>query len=293
MVEDPLVSIVIPAFNAEAYLGEALESAIAQTYSRWEAIVVVDSGCRDRTLEVAKSYAAKDARIAVIEGPHERMGASRNRGIAAAKGDFVAFLDADNLFAPQKLEKQMDVFARDPACGISYGRIEHFYNDKPSVRYRNRNAEPIEGDPFKSLLWRNSINLLTVVIRKQILDEFGAFRGEWPALDEQYLWITLARHGARFVFLDAVVGLERLHRDSDSYRRGHIFDTARCFLEMLSALSRELPTDERERYAGDFRSLRRKWRRNLVIGWLMKTPPFAWIVYPWYRRRREKHFVMV
>ena len=288
-----LISIIIPAFNAERYLGAALESAVAQTYPRWEALVVVDAGCRDGTERVAREYAAKDARIKVIMGPHERMGAARNRGIAAAQGEYVAFLDADNLFAPDKLKKQLAHAAEHPEAGVLFGKILHFYDDKPEVRYANCNEAPPSGDLFVSFLRRNSINLLAALIKKEHLARYGAFRGEWPALDDQYLWINLARHGVGFAYSDDVVGYERMHRASDSRRSDHIYDTAKCFLSLLDNLERDFSDDERGNYLGVLGGLRRTWRRNLIIGWLMKTLPFSWAVLPWYLRRREGHFVKI
>ena len=285
------VSIIIPAFNAERYLGAALESVLAQTYPHWEALVVVDGGCRDGTERVAREYAAKDVRIKVIMGPHERMGAARNRGIAAAQGGYIAFLDADNLLAPGKLKDQVAHLEGSPGAGVSFGNILHFYDDRPDVRYTNRNETPPSGDLFISFLSRNSINLLAVVIKKELLTEHGAFRGEWPALDDQYLWINLARHGVGFAYLNEVVGYERMHHASDSRRSDHIYDTARCFLSLLDNLEAGFSVGERGKYSDTVRVLRRTWRRNLVIGWLMKTPPFSWAVLPWYLRRREGHFV--
>ena len=160
------------------------ESVLAQTYRQWEAIVIVDGGCKDGTERVAREYAAKDARVRVIMGPHERMGAGRNRGIAAARGALIAFLDHDNLFVADKLRAQVGFLEQHPSVGVCYGKILHFYDDQPDVDYGNRNERPIAGDPFKSLLAKNSINLLAVVLRKELLVRYGAFRGEWPAFDD-------------------------------------------------------------------------------------------------------------
>lgn len=167
MKEKNLVSIIIPAYNAEKFLGEALDSVLKQTYADWEAIVV-DDGSTDGTAEIAKNYSLKDRRIKYVYQENRRMAAARNKGISIAKGEYVAFLDADNIFWPNKLEAQVWFLESHPNCGISYARIRHFYNGRPGVLYENKNEEPIRGDALRSLLWRNSINVLSVLIRKEL-----------------------------------------------------------------------------------------------------------------------------
>lgn len=103
----PLVSVVIPAYNAEASLAETLDSVIAQSHANWEAIVV-DDGSKDRTREIAETYAARDPRIRVLAQENGGVAVARNTGIAAARGDLVAPVDADDVWHPEKLAAQVD-----------------------------------------------------------------------------------------------------------------------------------------------------------------------------------------
>jgi len=291
MNNEPLVSVIIPAYNSERYIGDALESVLKQTYSNWE-VIVVDDGSKDGTADVVKKYAARESRIQYVFQENQRMAAARNKGIAMAKGKYIAFLDNDDLFRSEKLSTQVAYMGSHPECGVSYGRILHFFDGAPEVLYQNPNEKPIDGDAFRSLLWRNSINVLQVLVRKELFDHWGAFQGKWPACDEQYVWVNLARHDTQFHFIDTVVGLYREHRSSDSRRNGHIFDTAESFLKMLNLIEPTLSAAERAMYQADFDALRKKYHKMLFIGRLMKTAPFSWVLVPLYLRRRGRHFVV-
>jgi glycosyltransferase involved in cell wall biosynthesis len=120
----PLVSILMPAFNAERWIAEALSSAVAQTWPRVE-VIVVDDGSRDRTAEVARTFAGRS--VQVVTQPNQGAAAARNMALTLAQGDYIQWLDADDLLSPDKIRRQMDAIARDgsPAnvllsCGWAY-----------------------------------------------------------------------------------------------------------------------------------------------------------------------------
>src|SRR5689334_11448209 len=112
--EDVVVSVVVPAHNAERTLEETLRSAMAQTVSAIE-IVVVDDGSEDGTREIVARLAALDGRIRLVRSANAGVASARNLGIRHARGRFVAPLDADDIWHPAKLEKQLAVFEQDPA----------------------------------------------------------------------------------------------------------------------------------------------------------------------------------
>src|SRR4051812_7319537 len=111
-VSRPLVSVVIPAFNAERFLGEALASVSAQTYAPVETIVV-DDGSSDGTAEVARAH----PEVALIEQENSGPAAARNRGFAASRGEFIAFHDSDDLMTPDKLAVQVSHMLENPGVG--------------------------------------------------------------------------------------------------------------------------------------------------------------------------------
>jgi glycosyltransferase involved in cell wall biosynthesis len=118
----PLITVIIGAFDAERYLGEAIESVLAQTHPNLE-LIVVDDGSTDRTGEIAASYGDP---VRCIRQPNGGMAASRNRAIPEARGDYLAFLDADDRFPPDKLERQLAVFEAQPELDIVYGHVTEF-----------------------------------------------------------------------------------------------------------------------------------------------------------------------
>lgn len=293
MDKNPLISIITPAYNAEKYLGEAIESVLQQTYGNWE-LIIVDDGSTDGTARLAKEYAEKDSRIFYCHQENKRMASARNTGIAKAKGKYIAFLDADNVFLPQKLERQAAYLEAHPACGVSYGRILHFYEGAPKVFYKNKNEAPLgSADQLKELLRKNSINVLAVLGRKEIFDRYGAFMEGWRACDEHYVWINLANNGVKFCYLDEIVGLAREHRQSDSRRKDHLFDTADKFLELLDILESSFSPEKRKTYEADILQLRKSWRLKRFLGILLKNPFFSWILLPLYLSRRERNFARI
>jgi glycosyltransferase involved in cell wall biosynthesis len=126
----PLVSVITIFLNAERFLGEAVESVLAQTYSHWE-LLLVDDGSTDASSSIARSYAARcPERIRYLEHPgHANRGksTSRNVGLRQSAGEFIAFLDADDVFLPDKLARQVAMLTNRPTAGMVYGRTLYWF----------------------------------------------------------------------------------------------------------------------------------------------------------------------
>ena len=127
----PLVSAVIIFLNAEQFIAEAIESVLAQTYTAIE-LLLVDDGSSDGSTEIARRYAAQSPdRIRVLEHPghaNRGMSASRNLGVEQSRGDYIAFLDADDVWLPMKTEQQIAIFREHPELGMVYGRTQIWYS---------------------------------------------------------------------------------------------------------------------------------------------------------------------
>lgn len=158
-----VASVVMPAYNAEQTLAEAIDSVIAQTWTCWELILVVDRNSRDRTREIAEGYAAKDSRVRLLTDlPEGGCVFNRNQGIALAQGHYLAFLDSDDIWLPQKLEKQI-AFMESTACDLSYTgygqmdwagqRLSHVVTPPPRLTYED-------------LLNHNLLGCLTAMLRR-------------------------------------------------------------------------------------------------------------------------------
>jgi glycosyltransferase involved in cell wall biosynthesis len=159
----PLISVIIGVYNGEAYLSEAIESVLGQTYSPVE-LTVVDDGSEDGTAEVIERYGST---LRHVYQPNGGMGAARNAGVAVAEGRFLAFLDADDRFTSEKLERQMEIFASEPELDIVFGHMTEFIS--PDV---SEEARALLRQPVHDVAWRTP-NLM--LVRREAFDRVGLF----------------------------------------------------------------------------------------------------------------------
>lgn len=169
-----LVSVVIPAFNAEATINDTLKSVRSQTHLNLE-IIVVDDGSTDRTGSIVESHASCDPRVTLISQTNAGVAAARNTGWRSARSDLIAFVDADDLWAPSKIEKQLEVML---AGGERVGLVYTWFS-VIDERNRIRAIGPvrrIEGDVIKNALGNNFIgNASSPLIRRRVLEEVGGY----------------------------------------------------------------------------------------------------------------------
>jgi glycosyltransferase involved in cell wall biosynthesis len=192
----PLVSVIIPVFNGERFLREAVESVLAQKYSPVE-IIIVDDGSTDDTATVARSFPET---VRYLHQTNHGPAAARNRGIEQAQGDLIAFADADDLWPSHKLELQLPYLIRDSKIDIVLGRIQQ-------VLLSETQAKEI-GDPAFS------VNLGSAVIRKSCFERVGLF-DETMRYSEDVDWFMRAREGAAAIMtVDAVTLFYRQHEQN-------------------------------------------------------------------------------
>ena len=205
---EPLVSVVIPAYNAARFIQDTLESALAQTYPHVE-VIVVDDGSTDETVDILRGYGS---RIRSIRQDNQGVSVARNRGIAAARGELIAFLDADDVWLPEKLTLQVAEHAIHPEAGLitcgTYYIDEHgkVFDERKPNDFRDRQHT------FHAFLIRNMIygGPSTVVVPRRCLDAVGDFDAALPPTEDRDLWIRLAQ---RFIVraLDRPLSRYRLH----------------------------------------------------------------------------------
>jgi teichuronic acid biosynthesis glycosyltransferase TuaG len=125
MKTNPLISIITPCYNGALFIAQAIESVIAQTYKNWE-MIIVDDCSTDMSLDIALSYAAKDKRIKVLK-MEQNSGAAlaRNKAIKVSRGEYLAFLDSDDIWLPEKIEKQLQFMQKNDS-DFSFTEYEHF-----------------------------------------------------------------------------------------------------------------------------------------------------------------------
>ncbi len=185
-----MVSVVIPTHNRVDLLPRAIESVLNQTYKDIELIVVSD-GSTDGTDELMAKY-ANDSRIKYINyKPAQGGNYARNTGIKAAKGEYIAFLDDDDEWFPNKLEEQLEVIESHDNIGLVYTGTHVIYADEgveyPSIPHAS-------GDLSVKILWANCVgSTTTVMVRKSVLDKVGIFDEKLPALQDYDLWIRICQ----------------------------------------------------------------------------------------------------
>ena len=200
MTVAPRVSVITPFLNASAHISEAIESVEAQHFGDWE-LVLVDDGSTDDSAAIAAVYAAKDARILLLAPDRTKRGAAaaRNRGIAAARGELVAFLDADDIYGPEKLAHDVTALDGDPEAAWVYGATRWFHENGAGKEYRERLGVRLDRryDPPEILARiileeRGDIPCTCgVMIRREQLLAVGGFEERFALYEDQSLWVKL------------------------------------------------------------------------------------------------------
>jgi len=190
----PLISVIIPLYNSEKTIIETLESVFRQTFSDFE-IIAINDGSKDSTLNILATI--KDPRLKVFSYPNAGISPSRNRGISHAEGEFIAFLDHDDLWTPDKLELQLKALQENPDAAVAYSWVDLIDESSQFIRPHNRYS--VSGDAFPKLLLDNIIHTASnPLIRKSALIEVGGFDESVFGPEDWDLFLRLA---ARYHFV--------------------------------------------------------------------------------------------
>jgi teichuronic acid biosynthesis glycosyltransferase TuaG len=201
-------SVIIPVYNAGAYIGRSLHSVFAQTCQDFE-VIVVDDGSTDNTAEVVREFSSRP-QLRYIGQANAGPAAARNRGINEAIGDYIAFLDADDLWHPQKLAAHLAYLRASPKMGMSFNWFEVFY-DRPDGKHR----KPWFSPPSKAkLYWANFLvrnwtgTSSTVVVRSECMVD-KRFDARFRTGEDYYLWLKIAQEGWEIGFVPQVLTVYR------------------------------------------------------------------------------------
>lgn len=214
----PKVSVVLPAYNAALFIGQTIASITAQSFGDFE-IIVVDDGSVDATSEIA---AAQDSRVRIVQQHNQGIAVARNVGISHARGEWIAFMDHDDLWHPQKLKAQCEVLGNDPGCAIVYGGFlrwdpltpPNFPDKEIDI---TRVVADLSGFILPQLVRTNWVLLSTAMIRRNVFETVGLFDPAMPPADDWDLMIRAAEH-YRFVKLAQKVALYRVHGGQTSLK---------------------------------------------------------------------------
>ncbi|MCL7411934.1 MAG: glycosyltransferase [Methanosarcinaceae archaeon] len=195
-------------FNCSKYLQEAIDSVYAQTYADWE-IIFWDNASTDNSAEIAKSY---DKKLRYFRGEKNiPLGNARNLAIEMVRGEYVAFLDCDDIWMPQKLEKQVKLFETQSDVMLVYSDSYLIDSEGNTIRTAFETEEPYKGQVFDELLCRyNFIPLLTAMIRKEVFDKVGLFNPAYKMAEEYDLFLRIA-HLFSIDYVESPMAKYRIH----------------------------------------------------------------------------------
>jgi GT2 family glycosyltransferase len=204
----PLVSIVMPTYNRSRWLQGAVDSALAQTYPNLE-VLVIDDGSTDGTAEAMRGYAG---RVTYLRQANRGVAAARNAGIRAAKGQYLTFLDDDDLFLPRKIERQVQLLNARPDLEFVHCRC--YYVDEQGSFLHQVDLLP-EGEVLPQLLRRNFVWMGGPLISRRCLERVGIFDPAVPSVTADWdLWLRIAQAGYRLGCAQEPLGAYRIHADS-------------------------------------------------------------------------------
>lgn len=212
-MDSPVVSVIMPAFNAEKYIGESIRSVISQTFQLWE-LIVVDDGSTDGTADIVRSLSSTDARIKYFFQENSRQGKAKNLGFKQSQGEYIAFLDADDLWMNEKLEVSLRELSQKN-CSLLFTDCYIFEGETPD-NFQGCSTMGVGEELFAGrhavvlFLECNRVPNLTVVVKRNVLENAGQF-SDRPVAEEYEMWLRMLLQGAIFKSISAPLSAYRLH----------------------------------------------------------------------------------
>lgn len=239
------VSIIIPCYNYGGLLSETLESLIAQTHAHWECIVV-DDGSTDNTKEVVSKFAQRDARFKYVYQNNSGVSRARNNGLEHSRGDYIQFLDADDLLFGRKLEVHLAHLVRNPAMDLVYGPVQYFDDGNFGALRQSLDMSLLPWMPNVSgqgsdmvfqLVKSNIMVIQSPLIKKSSLEKTGHFNEVLRYNEDWYLWFKCALVGMAMVYDGSPEGMSyvRVHKASASQDRSKMLAGEKSMRLLLKA----------------------------------------------------------
>lgn len=275
----PLVSVIIPAYNAEAFIEKTLNSVLSQTYKNIE-VIVINDGSEDRTVEIVTEILKQDPRVILLQQLNSGVAAARNLGIEKAKGEFIAPIDADDLWYAENLEKQVQCLLNsDSSVGLTYAwSIDIDKNDFPSGEFR---CSTIEENVYTILLLHYFLaNASSTVIRRSVLEKVGYYNENLriqkaQGCEDWELYLRIAERYKFRVVPEFLIGYRKLANSMSS--DGEVM--AKSLLEVWKSVFRKYPKTPKTiyrlsmssfyMYLARQNSIQKKHKKTLV--WLYRA----------------------
>ena len=192
--ETPTVSVIIAMFNGMSVVVETLESVSNQTFQNFE-VIIMDDGSTDNSAAVVRGFCETDSRFRLMTQPNAGPATALNALISQARGEWIALLDQDDVWFPQKFERQMELSREDPRANFLFTNF-HFWDGCRDSHVMYRDDEPLpEGDTIRQLITNYIYCLSTVMVRRQTLRDAGLFDPELKKSYDWDMWLRIAEHG--------------------------------------------------------------------------------------------------
>ncbi len=224
----PLVSVIMPVYNCADYIRQALQSVLEQTYTNIE-LVIVDDGSTDGSASIARGLAPH---AKIIVQPNGGVSTARNRGILASKGELVAFLDADDWWAPTIVEKMVATAAEHPECGCVYTDFTHVIDGDVVGSRLSELPECPESQVYERLAAGNFIHMSAAMVRREALSYSGLFDPAIRSAEDYDLWLRLARW-EEFRCVPEVLSFYRLHGNNSVVSSKHARNALAGYKQLL------------------------------------------------------------
>lgn len=204
----PKISVITPAYNASEFLSETIESVLKQTFKDWE-MIIIDDCSNDNTFEIANNYSKQDSRIKVIKNEtNSGVAATRNHGLDVATGEYIAFVDSDDLWLPEKLEKQLS-FMEESKYALTYTKFQKYITE---TKEKSKVIKAPKKMTAKKILGNTAIGCLTVMVNRKMVGDF-----HMPLLkhtEDNCTWQEILSRGYVAYGMQEVLSLYRISSNS-------------------------------------------------------------------------------
>lgn len=258
---DELVSVIIPVFNGEKYISQAINSVLQQTYSHFE-IIVINDGSTDLTGEILSKEQSKDLRIKVLDQINQGSAAARNKGIDMAQGKYIVLLDADDLMLTERIEKQMQFLKTNPQLA-AVSCLAYYINDRNEIigrNYSDLNTPEVARQYLKA---GKIIFCLQsgVLIKKEVMTELGGYRNDFLYGQDTELWNRLVEHGFSLVVMPDILVKYRIHPHSSMTHFKKRFEYADWLVQNIHLRRQGFPELSFQEFIENLKTL--PWHKKL------------------------------
>ncbi|MDT4292314.1 glycosyltransferase [Methylomonas sp. MO1] len=235
--QSPLASVILPVYNGKKFIRDAVHSILTQSHINLE-LLIVDDGSTDESTSIIKELSEKDNRIRFFQQKNSGVAGARNLALREAKGEYIGFIDQDDIWLTDKLESQITYFKQNPEAVFLHGNIEYIDDQLTPL---DKSLYPWEtnasGHCFERLFVWNAIAIQTVCFKRKCMETVGFLREEVPGVDDYDYWLRFSRFFP-IDYLDKTFALYRFHGENESHK-WHLQDIKRA--KVLEGILQDFP----------------------------------------------------